>query len=150
VLVVEFDVEELVAGFDGLIDPDRLDLGPALDVIGEMLVQRVHEEFETQGQGEWPELSESTLRRRGADAEMLRDTDRWYSSNQPETDDDSVTVGTDVEYAVYHVSDQPRSVIPLRNPYVLRDDAIDEIAEVVADWLTGGTLAGPSGRARTS
>lgn len=139
-LQIEIDPAELVRGLERVIDPARLDMTPAMRVIGELLVERVHEEFDTAGQGEWPELAESTRRRRGDDAQPLLDTGRWRNSNQVEADSDSVVVSTDVEYSVFHVSSAPRSVIPLRNPYVLREDAEDEIVETIADYLTGGVL----------
>lgn len=148
-LEVEFDLSELTAGLERLL-PENLDLEPAMQAVGEMLVRAVHDEFETEGQGDWPPLAESTLAKRGEDAVMLRDTDRWYASNQPESDDESAGVYTDVEYAVFHVSSEPRSVIPLRNPYVLRDTVIDDVAALVADYLCGvvptpGAPTAPSG-----
>ena len=129
-IVIEADeLEEIL----GRAAPADLNLEPAMAAIAEMLVLRVHEEYETEGHGEWQELSESTLARRGADAEMLRDTDRWYASNAPTHGDDWAEVGSDVDYAIYHVSSAPRHLIPMRNPYVFREDTLDEIAELIAE-----------------
>ncbi len=111
---------------------------PVMATIAEMLVSRVAEEFETGGQGRWPKLAASTLKKRrmrGAGAQILKDTGRAAASVRAEHTDTSAEAATDVGYMVYHCSDAPRSIIPLRNPFDIPDDAFDEATDTLLAFV---------------
>lgn len=133
------DITELL---DVLADmEDRAsDLSEPMSVIAEALVGRVNDKFESGGPG-WPALAESTIRMRrkgGGGAQILKDTGRLAASIRPDSGSDFAEASTDVEYAVYHVSDAPRNKIPKRDFLdVLDDGMLDEAAETVMAYLTG-------------
>lgn len=103
------------------------DLTSTMEIVAETLVSAVSDEFHTEGRGRWPKLAESTLRkRRGTEAQILQDTGRFAGSIQAEAGPDWAEASTDVSYASYHVSDEPRFVIPLRNPFDVPDEVLDE------------------------
>jgi phage gpG-like protein len=110
----------------------------------EHLVAAVSDEFESAGRGRWAPLAERTLaNRRGSAAQILVDTGRFAGSIEPDSGPDFAEAGTDVSYAVYHVSDEPRSIIPLRNPFDVDEERIAEAYEMivtdVAAALEGAT-----------
>jgi len=110
------------------------DLSPMTRVIAEQLVADVNDEFDSEGRGRWPKLAASTLAKRrkgGAGAKILQDTGRFAASVSPYSGVDYAQAATDVEYAVYHVSEAARSVIPLRNPFDVPDAAIERAAETL-------------------
>ncbi len=83
-------------------------LRPALDAVGLSVVSRMRATFEQQadpwGKG-WQGLKASTLRKRrkkGAGAQILRDTGRLMNSISHTVGDNEVTIGTEVEYAAIH------------------------------------------------
>ena len=83
-------------------------LRPALDAIGLSIVSRMRATFESQadpwGKG-WQGLKASTLRKRrkkGAGAQILRDTGRLMNSISHAVGDNEVTIDTEVEYAAIH------------------------------------------------
>lgn len=113
---------------------------PAMAEIAEMFVGRVSEEFDTAGHGRWPKLAASTLRKRrmgGAGAQPLKDTGRAAASIRAEHTETSAEAATDVEYMVYHCSDAPRTIIPLRNPFDIPDDAFDEATDILLSFVVG-------------
>lgn len=48
---------------------------------------------------------------------------------------------TDVSYAIFHVSDQPRRKIPLRDPFDLSDRVFEDAADTIAEGLAAGDNA---------
>lgn len=113
---------------------------PVMATIAEMLVGRVQEEFETAGHGRWPKLAESTLRKRrmrGAGAQILKDTGRAAASIRADHTETSAEAATDVSYMVFHCSDAPRTIIPLRNPFDIPDDAFDEATDTLLAFVIG-------------
>lgn len=116
------------------------DLSAPMAIIAEALVGRVNDKFESGGPG-WPALAKSTKanrRKRGSGAQILKDTGRLAGSIQPDSGSDYAEAATDVEYAVYHVSDEPREVIPKRDFLdVLDDEMLDEAATTITTYLTG-------------
>lgn len=131
------DISDLITVIEGMGQRGE-DLSAPMGVIAEMLVARVNDKFESGGPG-WAPLADSTLaNRRGGSAQILKDTGRLAASIQPESGSDYAEAATDVEYAVYHVSDAPRSKIPKRDFLdVLDDGALDEAAETIMTFLTG-------------
>lgn len=108
--------------FDGLaekIAKRSIDLTPQLEVIGQDVMNAVQDAFK---QGSFVPLAESTLKRKakaGKSSQPLIYDGTWRRQHHTRVESNSVTVVTDVPYAVYHVSSAPRTKIPLRNPYDL-------------------------------
>ena len=115
------------------------DLTPAMQVIAEQLVSAVNDEFESAGRGRWPALEASTIARRrkkGRGAQILKDTGRLAASIRGDAGSDWAMAATDVGYAVYHVSHEPRRVIPLRNFFDVPETVIEDAAQTLLDMLT--------------
>ena len=105
-----------------------------------LLVEEVDEMFETSGHGKWPGFSENTLRKRGniSSAKLLIDTGRLAASITPASDAVSAEAFTNVEYAKYHVSDAPRTKIPLRDFFDIDTVAVvGEACELLLKEITG-------------
>lgn len=112
------------------------DLTPTMQIAAEVLVSAVSDEFSTSGHGKWPGLAPSTIaKRRGSAAQILQDTGRFAGSIQGDAGPDWAEASTDVSYAVYHVSDGPRTIIPLRNPFDVPDDRIDECNQIIMQGI---------------
>lgn len=141
-MTAHFDASELVS----VVRDFRArggDLSPIMAVIAESFVAAVSDNFDTAGHGAWPPLAESTLlKRRGNTAEILKDTGRLAGSIYAESGDDFAEVGTDVSYAVFHVSKKPRKKIPLRDFLAIPDDQLyDEPAAMVLEYVANARLA---------
>ena len=114
-------------------------MSPTMAIVAESLVAAVSDEFESAGRGRWEPLAESTLkRRRGSEAQILKDTGRFAGSIQADSGADFAEAATDVSYAVFHVSDEPRTVIPLRNPFDIPDEVLEEANVLIATALVEG------------
>lgn len=114
------------------------DLSPVMAVVAEQLVAAVNDEFETAGHGKWPPLAESTKRQRRGDGErsqILKDTGALAGSIRGESGPDFALATTDKFYAVFHVSDAPRTIIPLRNFFDVPDDVFEEAAITILGAL---------------
>jgi phage gpG-like protein len=133
------DITELL---DVLADMEERagDLSEPMAIIAEDLVSRVNDKFESGGPG-WPALADSTIakrRKKGRGAQILKDTGRLAASIEADHGSDFAEAATDVEYAVYHVSDEPREKIPKRDFLdVLDDGATDYVVETITAYLTG-------------
>ncbi len=113
------------------MDVSARNLGDTMAVVAEMLVSEVGDKFDQEGPG-WAPLSPSTLaKRRGASAQILQDTGRLAASIRADSGPDFAEAATDVAYAVYHVSDAPRSRLPLRDFFDLPDRVFDEASELL-------------------
>lgn len=97
----------------------RLD-GIPMEVLAEGLITAIDDEIQTEGQGEWRDLADSTLRRHPnrkggqllqGDTGELANIQHMSSSPGP----DFVEVGSPAPYAIYHTSPKPRKQIPLRD-----------------------------------
>ena len=105
------------------------DLTDTMAVVAEQLVAAVGDEFNTGGHGKWPAHAESTkAKRRGGGGQLLMDTGALAGSIRGEHGADFALATTDKFYAVFHVSDAPRSLIPLRNFFDVPDDVYEEAA----------------------
>lgn len=132
--VVSLDQRELIEALGAMADR-AVDLSEPMAVIAESLVSEVNDKFEMGGPG-WPDLADSTkASRRGTSAQILVDTGRLAGSIQAESGADYAEAATDVEYAVYHVSDAPRSKIPLRDFFDLDDRVFEEAAQTLVEHL---------------
>jgi phage gpG-like protein len=106
------------------------------------MIERIDDNFETEGHGEWRKLADSTLERRrgeGKDAKILQDTGRLAASiNQgnSEVGNDFAEVFTNVSYAKYHVSSAPRTKIPLRDFLDIHMDSfLEEASGILVEQL---------------
>lgn len=112
-------------------------LGVVMADVAEDMVSEVQENFETGGRGKWPDLAPSTkASRRGSSFQILVDTTRLAGSIEPDSGIDFAEAATDVAYAVYHVSDEPRSVIPERDFLELPEEFYERSADKILDYLT--------------
>ncbi len=112
-------------------------LTDVMAVVAEHLVSAVSDEFDSAGHGTWAPLAESTLKkRRGSSAQILKDTGRFAASIRADAGADFAEASTDVSYAVFHVSEAARSKIPLRNPFDLPDEVLDEATDILVAELT--------------
>lgn len=111
---------------------NAVDLTTTMQIAAEVLVAGVSDEFDTAGRGTWPPLKPETIkRRRGSAAQILQDTGRFAGSIRGDAGPDWAEAATDVGYAVYHVSDAPREIIPLRNPFDLPTPVLLEAEDVI-------------------
>lgn len=135
---VTVDASELVARIRELRERGG-DLSGTMRIVAEELVSAVNDEFETAGRGRWAPLSPRTIaQRRGSSAQILKDTGRFAASIFPDAGPDFAEAFTDVSYAVFHVSDQPRSRIPLRNPFDLPEEVFERATETILRGLLEG------------
>jgi phage gpG-like protein len=105
-------------------------------IVAELLVAGVHDVFEAEGPG-WAPLAESTLKARrkgGAGAKILQDTGVMAGSIAPAWGDTYAEAFAGVSYAIYHVSKEPRSHLPLRDFFNLgpfESPLLDEVAALL-------------------
>jgi phage gpG-like protein len=141
IIIDNSDLLRAVARSRGRIN----DLAPSFRVVGAMLVAAIDEEFDTAGHGRWPPLAASTLakrRQKGRGAEPLKDKGLMAADISAESDAMSASAGTGKKYARFHVSDEPRSVIPLRNFLDVPDRVFDEAEDVLMRGILGEPLGG--------
>lgn len=134
----DVDVSELERELRGL-EHRVTDYSAITPAMAEVLVAAVNDEFESAGRGRWAPLEPATMRRRrkrGGGAQILKDTGRFAASIRAEYGPTFAAAVTDVSYAVYHVSDAPRSVIPLRDPFDVEDVAWPDLALMLGDYIT--------------
>lgn len=128
--------------------PDSRPLRDALVVVGESLVEKTAERFETQTDPygtPWKPLAASTLLRnpRRAGGQILSDTARLRRSINAQVRHNSVAVGTSVIYAKFHQQpDRPGRKLP-RRPFLpwrkeggqilLPDDYLDEVRQTLGE-----------------
>jgi phage gpG-like protein len=108
--------------------------------VAEILVSAVATQFETEGQGRWPKLADSTLeqrRRSGRGAKILQDRGIFAGSITPLVSEMAAEAFTNVPYAIFHTSPEPRTVIPYRNPFDIDFEATtDEVVSMVLKMVT--------------
>ena len=107
-------------------------------VLAEILVSWVNDAWDSAGFGQWAPLAPSTLykrRKRGAGAQILKDTGRAAASVQADGGPTWAQAATDVSYMVYHVSNAARSVIPLRDPFDVEEQAWPDLSDALGSYL---------------
>lgn len=110
--------------------------------IAEQMVEAVLERFELESgfmQGPWPPSDFSHRSRQAENNKLLRDTGVMFGSITPWADGNVAEAFTNVPYAKFHVSHEPREVIPLRDFF---DISIDAIAEYACEIILSGVLEG--------
>lgn len=127
------DVEEKLKAFEKRAG----DLSPTMAIIAEMLVSGVNDEFDSEGQGDWPALALSTRRRGGATTKILQNLGVFAGSIRPDSDQDSADASTGVDYAVHHVFGAPKAHIPQRNPFEIDETIFDDAVELILERIVG-------------
>lgn len=132
---VVFDASQLTKIFDELLERGEHVAENVLPIIGEILVSAVQQQFETEGGGKWEPLADSTLesrRLRGRGAKILQDSGIFAGSIMPSVTADHAEAYTNVPYAIFHTSDEPRTLIPYRNPFEIDEEAaLDQMVQLV-------------------
>lgn len=115
-------------------------VGPYVEVIAEEMVSRVIERFELESgheQGPWPKSNFKHRRRQAANNRLLRDTGILFGSIVGASYDNVAEAFTNVPYAAFHASPEPRSKIPLRD---FMDIDRDAVAEYAIEVITAAIL----------
>lgn len=132
---VKFETRELREVLGAMRDRGK-NLGDAMKFIAHDMVDRVEDNFATEGHGEWQGLADSTLKRRrkmGRGAKILQDTGRMAAATTADWGNDYAEAFNNTEYAKYHVSKKPRRKIPLRD-FLAMD--LKDVERDAADALT--------------
>ncbi len=126
----------------------RRAMGELAPAIADSLHHYVMDEFETEGQGRWPGFAwqrtgiigpakkpstkgKAGRRWRGT-PKLLQNTGNLANSLTPAWDEQIVEVYTNVPYAKYHVSPEPRTKIPLRDFLAIDRDAFEgDVADMI-------------------
>lgn len=145
--LVDLDSSALIDALERLRDAGANVAAETMPVLAEILVSAVHEVLEREGavagRPKWPELAESTKRKRAKRQasgvfKILQDTGNLAGSIMPYADAEVAEAFTNVPYAGYHISDAPRRVIPKRDFTDIdfeaaQADAVDVILAQVLD-----------------
>jgi len=120
------------------------------EVVAEELVAAVEQNFQDERgfeQGPWPKragrIGQLVERIRTGTAEgqnrkLLQDTGNLAGSVTPAHEGLEAQAFTDVPYAIFHVSEEPRTVIPLRD---FLDVDLEGIADTTSDLILGEFMA---------
>lgn len=133
----EVDMTEVIREIENLGKNAR-DLSPQMAVVASDIVAEVTRRFQA---GNFQVLAKSTLKRKlraGKSAQPLLYNGGWRNSHEPDFGPDFAATYTDRFYAIFHVSDQARSKIPLRDPYAFDQDFWDEQVEHITQFLLTG------------
>ena len=100
---IQIQADEVQAAFIRLRDAAK-DLSQAMRAITTALMSQTEANFAAQSgpSGPWPDLAESTRKRRGDAAMMLQDSGHLASSITPDSGPDFASIGTNVVYAAIH------------------------------------------------
>jgi phage gpG-like protein len=150
--VPKIDFRELQGVLGIYQERGRRVMGELSPAIAESLHHEVLEMFETEGHGQWAPFAPSTLaarsfkprarnkdgslkrtkkgklvkRRSRGNPKLLQDTGNLVGSMTPDWDEHMVEVYTNVPYAKYHASHEPRHVIPLRDFFDIDVEAFEQ------------------------
>jgi phage virion morphogenesis protein len=153
---IQFTVtdSELQAALGEIADR-ATDLTPALNDLGEYLVRKTRQRFDTSTAPDgtrWAPLAERTkkakqrrattgrpYRTRANPGDILKDTFTLRDSiTYQVANPQSLAIGTNIEYGIYHQSTQPRTKIPYR-PFLGLDAADrEEAIDIIRDHLSPG------------
>jgi len=104
--------------------------GVPFDFIVEGLVTAIDDLIQNEGNGEWPPLLPSTLKRhpRRRGGQLLQDTGLLAQIQESPggRGKDWVEVQSPAPYSIFHVSEAPRKIIPLRDFLAIDIDAVLE------------------------
>lgn len=125
------------------------DLKPIIeDTVLPMVQREIRRVFRTRGYGTWAPLHPATIAAKGHDRPLIRSrrlfrslTNEDHADAIVNIDDDSLTVGTDVPYAIYHESENIAPRIPARPIFALiaaNDDFVQRIVSRVDSEIQSG------------
>jgi phage gpG-like protein len=121
--MINFDVNDTLLA-DWIAENGNRDLHPALEEIGQLLVDSVHGTIDTEGHGDW----EAPAWDYGH--ALLQDTGALYNSIYYEIQGESVNVDVGVSYGRYQ--NEGTSRIPARPFLVMQDEDQMAIEEIIA------------------
>jgi len=121
--MINFDINDTLLA-DWIAENGNRDLHPALEEIGQLLVDSVHGTIDTEGHGDW----EAPAQDYGHP--LLYDTGALYNSIYYEIAGESVNVDVGVSYGRYQNEGTDR--IPARPFLVLQDEDLLAIEEIIA------------------
>lgn len=127
------DVRELIEAFKDLGEAASKPGSDVMQLAAEDLIDGVQENFATGGHGKWQGLAESTLKRRGAGAQILVDTGRLRASIHADVGPSHVEVSTDTVYGMYHVTGTSR--LPRRDFLDVDEASLEAAADTIVDGI---------------
>lgn len=133
-MLCEFDMGPLVSKLED-IKERGIDASEQMQVIAVDMLDEVANQF---AHGKFQQLAKSTLKRKarlGKGSRPLIFDGGWSGGHEPDSGPHHAGVTSDAPYRVFHVSKQPRSKIPLRDPYAFDqafwDDAVLRLGEFI-------------------
>jgi phage virion morphogenesis protein len=143
--------DQLQAALGGIADR-ATDLTPALKDLGEHLVRKTRQRFNTSTAPDgtkWQPLAPSTIkakqrrqstgkpyRTNARPADILKDTFTLRDSITYQASSASLRLGTNIEYGIYHQSEEPRTRIPRRAFLGLDNADKAEAIDIIRDYLS--------------
>lgn len=139
---------DLVKRFDDLLDL-MSDMTPFFKDLADLELSETHSRFNKQVDPDFkPWALPTAARRRTGRAnprtrpfskslgdKILRDTGTMYNSIGRAYGKDFAEVGTNISYAVYHQSDEPRTVIPQRKMFGVNKVTLETIDKLIKAYL---------------
>ncbi|MEE9395174.1 MAG: hypothetical protein V3W41_22005 [Planctomycetota bacterium] len=129
---VDLDTRELDRVLEDMGDDVDGRLRSVMSVVAEMLVTGVSDRYDSSGDGEWAPNALGTIRKKKSAKPMI-DGGRLSGSTNPFFGSDFAEATTSVEYVKFHLEGGP--IIPMRNPFDLSDDVLDEAEDFVLDQV---------------
>lgn len=139
-----WDIEQAIR-LDAQLLANVEDMSPAMAVSRDILVRAIEKNFETESAAgdPWEELKPSTIEdrhRKGfEDGPILHRTGdlQAAATAHREYGADYVEVGLqdDHPYGKYHVSSEPRSIIPLRDFLAVGEEDIDAMGDAIVEHI---------------
>lgn len=142
----ETELSRKLLRFEKLVENPR----PAFDMLHTQFLELEREQFESGGQyspeGHWAPLAESTVAAKaaaGLDPRTLIATQRLFKSlteahsedHVYHTTDDTMTIGSLVDYGKFHQSRAPRTRLPRRPPVAIPEQTKKHWVRLLQGWL---------------
>lgn len=148
ITVIDAELQAALSEFIGRAE----DLTPALNDLGEYLVRKTRQRFDTSTAPDgtkWAPLTDKTkkakqrrattgkpYRTKADPSAILKDTFTLRDSITYQTGSNTLYVGTNIEYGIYHQSEEPRTRIPRREFLGLDDADRAEAVEIFRDHFS--------------
>lgn len=134
-IVVEIDERGLIQALD-VVSEKFKNTSELLSLIGRHMARSMQDTIDARGRpGKWKELSKSTKRRRGENAEPLKDSGKLYASIMGEVSGNEVLIGPSVEYATWQDRGTDDGRIPARPFIQILDGDVDRIEKMAGEWV---------------
>ena len=141
---INIDNKEILKALKKLSEKTQ-NLRPVMKNIASIMIDSVEENFAQQGRPKWKDLAEVTKKQRKKEGKwpgmiLQKSQGGLAQSISSEYGDDYAIVGTNKVYAAIHqfggdAGRKKKVKIPARPYLTLGDDAVDEIRNVVEDYL---------------